>query len=568
MSIHYRLQSGIKNTFFLGAFLLILTLVSSILFFDNQAAAAPGKINYQGRLTDVTGAAKPDGQYNMKFRIYDTLSGGSVIWSEVRETTSRVTVTNGLFNVQLGDVTPIPPSAFASDTRYFEIELPTPGTATCSTAACGTYTEGAMTPRQPVASSAYALTAEDSDTLDGLDSESFASRAAGNDFLGVNSFQTFANFFGDTLVSRDSNAAFKVTTTGNSTLFNVDTSASKVSIGTNGTIAAITTLNNGNVGISNATPGSTLDVAGNVLFKNATNTATAFQVQSSTAATLFIVDTLNSQVEIGSPTADGVGVILILDTKNTSGDPTGVDGAMYYNSNAGKFRCFQAAVWTDCISTVSTDGRTSLVEKDDFISGGTTSNIFTTAAAVIATTQGAASHPGILSLGTGTTATGTGSALTSTVGVLLGGGTVWTYNASIRTPTSLSTATDRYALRGGFIDQALNDGIDGCFIRYIDTGNAGKWQGVCRSNSVESVCDTTVTVAATTYYNLQVGVNSAGTLATFVVNGTQSCTISTNIPLTTLRATGAGVNIQKSVGTTARDLFVDYIAISATGMSR
>jgi hypothetical protein len=352
MSINYRLQSGIKNTFFLGAFLLILTLVSSVLFFSNPASAAPGKINYQGRLTDATGAAKPDGQYNMKFRIYDTLSGGSVVWSEVRETTSRVTVTNGQFNVQLGDVTPIPPSAFSSDTRYFEIELPTPATATCSTAACGTYAEGAMTPRQPVASSAYALTAEDSDTLDGLDSESFASRAAGNDFLGVNSFQTFANFFGDTLVSRDSNAAFKVTTTGNSTLFNVDTAASKVSIGTNGTIAAITTLSNGNVGINNATPGSTLDVAGNALFKNGTNTVAAFQVQSSTAATMFIVDTVNSQVEIGSPTADAVGVVLILDTKNTSGDPTYIPGGMYYNSNMAKFRCAENSnTWQNCIPT-------------------------------------------------------------------------------------------------------------------------------------------------------------------------------------------------------------------------
>jgi hypothetical protein len=568
MSIHYRLQSGIKNTFFLGAFLLILTLVSSVLFFSNPASAAPGKINYQGRLTDATGAAKPDGQYNMKFRIYDTLSGGSVIWSEVRETTSRVTVTNGQFNVQLGDVTPIPPSAFASDTRYFEIELPTPATATCSTAACGTYTEGPMTPRQPVASSAYALTAEDSDTLDGLDSESFGSRVADNDFMGVNSFHSFANLFGDTLVSRDSNAAFKVTSTGNGTLFNVDTVASKISIGTNGTIAAITTLNNGNVGISNATPGSTLDVAGNALFKNATNTASAFQVQSSTAATLFIVDTLNSQVEIGSPTADGVGVILVLDTKNTSGDPTGVDGAMYYNSNAGKFRCYEAAAWKDCISVTSTDGRTSLVEKDDFIGNGTTSAIFTITGAAIAANSGTTNHPGTASIGTGATATGTSSAITSTTAIVLGNANAWTYNASIRTPNILSSATDRYTIRAGFIDQSTNDGVDGCFIRYIDTGNAGKWQGVCRSNSAESVCDTTVVVATVAYYNLQVGVNGAGTLATFVVNGTQSCTISTNIPIIVARSTGAGVNIQKTVGTGPRDMLIDYIAISATGISR
>ncbi len=52
---------------------------------------------------------------------------------------------------------------------------------------------------------------------------------------------------------------------------------------------------------------------------------------------------------IGDPTADAVGALLVLDTKNTAGDPTGVNGAMYYNSSTNTFRCFENSAWRDCL---------------------------------------------------------------------------------------------------------------------------------------------------------------------------------------------------------------------------
>lgn len=55
-------------------------------------------MNFQGRLTDSTGAIMPDGLYNMQFRLYTVASGGTATWSETRQTTSRVQVTNGLFS--------------------------------------------------------------------------------------------------------------------------------------------------------------------------------------------------------------------------------------------------------------------------------------------------------------------------------------------------------------------------------------------------------------------------------------------------------------------------------------
>lgn len=48
----------------------------------------------------------------------------------------------------------------------------------------------------------------------------------------------------------------------------------------------------------------------------------------------------------GSATPD----LLVVDAKSTTGDPTAVDGAIYYNKNSRKFRCAQDGVWFDCIS--------------------------------------------------------------------------------------------------------------------------------------------------------------------------------------------------------------------------
>lgn len=45
------------------------------------------------------------------------------------------------------------------------------------------------------------------------------------------------------------------------------------------------------------------------------------------------------------------GVKLTLGRKTTSGDPAGTNGAMYYNTTANKFRCYEGGAWKDCITT-------------------------------------------------------------------------------------------------------------------------------------------------------------------------------------------------------------------------
>lgn len=76
----------------------------------------------------------------------------------------------------------------------------------------------------------------------------------------------------------------------------------------------------------------------------------AIDIRNAGGTSFFTVDTSGNIVRVGSSTADATGVLFVLDTKNTAGDPTGVNGASYYNSNSNKFRCFENSTWKDCIS--------------------------------------------------------------------------------------------------------------------------------------------------------------------------------------------------------------------------
>lgn len=252
----------------------IFASLFALVVIANTAGAAttlPTKMNFQGRLANSAGNILTNGTYNMRFRIYDAASGGTVQWSEDRLVSAGqgVTVTNGQFSVQLGSVTSLPASVFASNSRYFEVELPTPGTATTSSPS---WTEGAMTPRNQLATSAYAYNAE---TLDGIDGSSFGQLSTANIWTNTNTFR----------------------------------------------------------------PSS--------------NSTSSFAIQTSGSANLLVADSTNSRVYVGDPTADANGVVLVLDTKNTAGDPTGVNGAMYYNSNSHSFRCYKNGAWRNCLGSLA-----------------------------------------------------------------------------------------------------------------------------------------------------------------------------------------------------------------------
>jgi len=96
------------------------------------AQSVPNLINYQGRLTDQTGAALPAAIYSIQFRIWDdakATNGNDLVWAEQQDVT---VASNGMFNVILGSGTQIAgvstlatnlTGAFTSSNRYFGLTV-------------------------------------------------------------------------------------------------------------------------------------------------------------------------------------------------------------------------------------------------------------------------------------------------------------------------------------------------------------------------------------------------------------------------------------------------------------
>jgi hypothetical protein len=75
-------------------------------------------IAYQGRLADSAGVPLT-GTYNMIFRLYDAATSGTPLWEEQWTGPNGVKVSDGLFNVMLGSLTPLPISQFTNYPSLF-----------------------------------------------------------------------------------------------------------------------------------------------------------------------------------------------------------------------------------------------------------------------------------------------------------------------------------------------------------------------------------------------------------------------------------------------------------------
>lgn len=94
--------------------LVILTVLLALA--AHTAHAQGTAFTYQGRLTD--GGSPANGAYDLRFKLYDLATGGTLQGSPNTVTSSNVTVTNGVFTVQLD----FGSTAFTGGTRFLEIE--------------------------------------------------------------------------------------------------------------------------------------------------------------------------------------------------------------------------------------------------------------------------------------------------------------------------------------------------------------------------------------------------------------------------------------------------------------
>ncbi len=113
-------------------------LVSAILL-GQANTPAPRVLPYQGRLLGADGTPQT-GSVRLTFRIYATALGGTPIWSEAQSTQ----LTNGFYAVFLGSISTFPEALFDGHDRWLGVSVE----------------DGPeLTPRQQIASVAYAITA-------------------------------------------------------------------------------------------------------------------------------------------------------------------------------------------------------------------------------------------------------------------------------------------------------------------------------------------------------------------------------------------------------------------------
>ena len=146
----------------------------------------------------------------------------------------------------------------------------------------------------------------------------------------------------------DSTEAFRIqNAAGTSTVLNVDTTGSVVSVGTAGVPADLEVYGNvhvaGQVVVGSLATGSV--VAGAASFDTLEATNATVQSQAVTGA-LAVTSNVTLASSAGTPGLLQLGVM------NSVTDPvTGSDGVMYFNSALNGFRCHREGMWEDCASS-------------------------------------------------------------------------------------------------------------------------------------------------------------------------------------------------------------------------
>jgi Chaperone of endosialidase len=198
----------------LGRLVFLLLLVAA------TSQAQSSSFTYQGRLTD--GGTAANGNYDLQFALFDSLSGGAQIGST--QTLNTVAVSNGAFTVSLD----FGASSFNGANRFLEISAWPSGS--------GSFT--LLSPRQRISSTPYAIrslnaTSADTVTVNGVPAGS------GNYIQNTTSEQPASNFHvsgngaaGGTLSATVIDASTQYNRDGNRILSNDGTNNLFVGVGT------------------------------------------------------------------------------------------------------------------------------------------------------------------------------------------------------------------------------------------------------------------------------------------------------------------------------------------------
>src|SRR5437879_2887657 len=151
-----------------------ILLVVALTMGASTAFAQTSSFTYQGRLTD--GGTPANGNYDLQFALFDSLSGGAQVGST--QTLNTVAVSIGVFTVNLD----FGANAFTGANRFLEISArPTGGSFTL------------LTPRQQITSTPYAVRSLNAASADSVPASGVPS-GSGNYIQNTTSPQASSNF--------------------------------------------------------------------------------------------------------------------------------------------------------------------------------------------------------------------------------------------------------------------------------------------------------------------------------------------------------------------------------------
>lgn len=138
-----------KSARTLRLFVVALISFAPLVWSLEPLSAATGindQISFQGKVVNTNGTNVSNGNYDFVFKLYTIDSGGAAVWTETWNSgTAQVTVTDGIFQVNLGTHTDLPGSIdFNTDNVYLGIEF---------------NGDGEMTPRVHFTAAPYAFNA-------------------------------------------------------------------------------------------------------------------------------------------------------------------------------------------------------------------------------------------------------------------------------------------------------------------------------------------------------------------------------------------------------------------------
>jgi hypothetical protein len=311
---------------------------------------------------------------------------------------------------------------------------------------------------------------------------------------------------------------------------------------------------------------NTISGTGNAIF-NLTSTGD-FVIQDNGTAALTVDDSGNVTLGV----SDTTGTVLTLDTKTGAGDPTGSDGAMYYNSDSKNFRCRHNGLWQDCDFASL---RSEWTLQEDFIDAGVATATIGTYEWTL-TDTGSATEAKVNASTDASNRDRFGIYQTTTAATAGSGNMLrLDNNAMTGTPSNLTLEFDfgpsnaaaangtqtvvRIGLHNGTTTSA--DPTDGIYFEYNTTTTAGNWFRCTQNNNTTTCTDTGVarTTTLNTYQRFRFATNSAGTTVEFFINEASVGTNSTNLPANT-RPLGPAIGMH-TVDAVARAWKIDYFQI-------